>query len=153
MTEILRLFAAYLSGCLVVGLPMAMASLWFYRTGEEFDHHPRYKFLKLIRNFIYPRSFVLIPLNEDSPRRNYHISYEGPIGDLLGDGDIESRLFYVLLVTLLWPVRLGYSVVVWTLILGFFGVCYLVASSFGFLFWICKKIALMVEKEKVSHHA
>lgn len=137
----------YLIGTIIIGLPMALLSLWFYKLEEKLDYHKHARLLKLVRNFIHPGSFGLTPSYEHYGRSNYKFNYEGPIGEFLGvfsenNGPIE--MMYIILSSLVWPIRIMLSVVnlgahiaASIAILPFIGLhflCKLVAKTFRLVF-------------------
>lgn len=131
----------YLVGCPTIGLPLAIISVLFYKWAEDFDDHPAKPFLKLIRNILHPGSFLFLPRWErDRPRDNDRDSYEGPI-NLILDGDgwrepIEPHriLFYLILASLGWPIRVLISAVASGMFLGGF----IIMCPFAAIFFLCK---------------
>lgn len=120
----------YFAGVMIVGLPMAIASVIFYKWGEDFDSHKSKPYLKLIRNFLYPGSFLMLPDYENQPRRNNQSSYEGPIGAITDKYDflLVQSIFYCVISSFFWPLRLSISVTAICFLGATFGVALIVKS-------------------------
>ncbi|MEN9604820.1 MAG: hypothetical protein RJB39_505 [Candidatus Parcubacteria bacterium] len=144
-----NLLLIYLVGIVAIGLPMAITGLWIFLQGYELDRGGwKNLFLKAVRNFLFPGSFLL---NEDrEPRGNHAMSYEGPINMIF---DLDNtygnyggrRVVYVLVSSMLWPIRLLISLFFTALTVGLSGVCMVV---FGPFWLLCKSIGRLFEEKK-----
>ncbi len=139
------LLIAYVAGIVLLGLPMALTSLWCYWMEEDLDNHWYYWPLKKVRNFLHPGSFIFLPDWEHRPRSNYRMCYEGPIGTFIDnfDGAPASLLFYIVLASLAWPIRLiisGCAMAICIVVMG-------IATPFLILNLLCKLICLPFKKK------
>jgi len=139
----------YMVGCFVIGLPMAIASLIFYCWGEDFDKHRWFPVLKIIRNTLHPIIFIIGPIEERKKILNNRGNY-GPIGLILDhfEPKINEILFYLIVATILWPVRISIPIVLIVFVaslggcvLAIMGILYLLNCLVKILWFVCKIVA------------
>ena len=76
----------YVAGLPLVGLPMSLVSLWVYGMNELDLERNRFKqWIKLLRNFLYPFSFLISCFDDGRDKENYQSNYQGPISDLVDE--------------------------------------------------------------------
>lgn len=128
----------YLMGTIVIGLPMALVSLWCYWLEERLDWHWYFWPLKIARNFVHPCSFLCLPDCEHEPRSNYRMCYEGPIEEKLGNFESPGAIpFYLIASSLLWPLRLYLSLIASAVFIGLYGIAVIINSPFLLLRGLC----------------
>lgn len=111
-------FILYLWGIFLVGLPAALLSLYIYGMENKYVTSKWRKVLHLIRCFLFPVSwqkyFMIFP------RHNSAVMYQyAPMYPIVGDpGYFDSKgvAFYFAINMLLWPLRIGWIVILHTLI-------------------------------------
>ncbi len=158
MNIISGLMFYYLLSCLLIGLPMAIASVVLYQWGDYFDERG-WKVTKIIRNFLHPLPYFFNTRDWWYSKISGEDNYRDLIGEIIDRRKPEPYQFllYLVLASLGWPIKIFILATIAGIILGMWGsfvglgICVFIAfGTYKILELFCKLVTWPLRKKPES---